>query len=263
MVNESANQPPPMTNLDRMQLEPIEQSTVTEIVAQRLMDLLSEGILRPGDKLPPERELAEQLRVGRATVREALKLLTLSGILEAKRGYGTYVRQNFRDFLSQHIQWPVLLSSREINMIVEVRESLEVKAARLAAMRATSEEMEALTVFRKMQQIGERNVELETDLDMQFHNAIAAAAHNDLLSHLMLSLEGSMRQYVALASELTDWLETVVIEHQAIYDAVIARDPDEAEQAMIRHLSSGKADILRYFNARADSSAPVESIGHG
>ena len=71
-------------------LEPIEQSTMTEQVANRLVKLLSNGDLKPGDKLPPERELAKRLNVGRTTVREALKLLTLSGLLEARRGDGTY-----------------------------------------------------------------------------------------------------------------------------------------------------------------------------
>ncbi len=234
-----------MQNLnDSMVLEPIEQNTVTEIVSQRLIRLLSEGVLRPGDKLPPERELAQQLRVGRTTVREALKLLTLSGILEAKRGDGTYVRQDFKDFLSQQISWPVLLSSREVNMIVEVREGLEIKAARLAAQRATPEELVNIAVFRELKDIQGRDIELETDLDMQFHNAIAVAAHNELLSHLMLSLQGIVRQYIALSNEMTDRLETTIAEHQAVYDAIASGSPDAAEQAMMDHLSLSKTWIL-------------------
>lgn len=245
------------TNPAMMLLEPIEQSTVAEIVAQRLMRLLSEGVLRPGDKLPPERDLALQLRVGRATVREAVKLLTLSGILEARRGDGTYVRQDFRDFLAQHIRWPVLLSSHEVNMIVEVREGLEVKAARLAATRATAQELEAMTVFRAMQQITTRDVELEADLDMQFHSAVAAAAHNELISQLMLSVQGIVRQYIALASELTDRLETVVVEHQAIFDAIAAGDPDAAERAMTKHLTFGKEWILNATGAAHKAGLPA------
>ena len=116
-------------------LEPIEQTTVTEQVANRLVKLLSNGELKPGDKLPAERDLARQLNVGRTSVREALKLLTLSGLLEARRGDGTYVNTSFMGALTRHIEWPLLLNASELDRVVEVREALEVKAARLAAQR--------------------------------------------------------------------------------------------------------------------------------
>jgi len=248
------------TDTDLMQLEPIKQDTVTEIVAQRLMRLLSEGILRPGDKLPPERDLAQQLRVGRTTVREALKLLTLSGILEAKRGDGTYVRTDFRDFLAQHISWPLLLSHQEVEMIVEVREGLETKAARLAAMRASPEEIEEIAVFRKMKQLEGRDSAVETDLDMQFHTAIAKAAHNELLFQLMNSLQGIVRQYISLASELTDRLETTVGEHELIYQAIAAQDPEAAEQAMKSHIFKSKEWIQKAIPNVAPGGSPSRGL---
>jgi GntR family transcriptional regulator, transcriptional repressor for pyruvate dehydrogenase complex len=232
-------------DLKVMQLEPIKQDSVTEIVAQRLIRLLSEGILRPGDKLPAERDLALQLQVGRTTVREALKMLTMSGILEAKRGDGTYVRRDFGDFLARQIHLPLLLSNQEVNMIVEVREGLETKAARLAAIRASPEEIEEISVYRKMAQIEGRDIEVETELDMQFHNAIAKAAHNELLSQLMLSLHEMLRKYIKMASEYTDRLETTINEHQSIYQAIVSHDADAAALAMISHLQSSKEWMLK------------------
>jgi DNA-binding FadR family transcriptional regulator len=227
-----------------MLLEPIEQKTTTELVAQRLVNLLSSGVLKPGDKLPPERKLAQQLNVGRTTVREALKLLTLSGLLEARRGDGTYVREEFTSFLSQHIEWPVLLSATEADMIVEVREGLEAKAARLSAERATPEDIAKMGVFRRLLEIEGRDIELETELDLEFHRAIAHASHNELLCRLMFSLEDILRQYIALSNQMTDSLKTTVAEHQAVYDAIAARDPDAAERAMIDHLTISKTWIL-------------------
>lgn len=240
----------PQEKPPRIVLEPIEQNTVTELVAQRLVAQLSNGALRPGDKLPPERELARQLNVGRTTVREALKLLTLSGLLEAKRGDGTYVRREFTSFLSQQIEWPVLLSVNEVEMIFDVREALEVKAARLAAKRATPEEIEKISVFRQLLEIKGRDIERETDLDLEFHHAIAGASHNALLSSLMLSLQNILRQYIALSNQMTDRLETTIAEHQAIYDAIAARDPDAAERAMIEHLTISKTWILKPIGRR-------------
>jgi GntR family transcriptional repressor for pyruvate dehydrogenase complex len=229
---------------DLIHLEPIKQETATMIVSQQLIRLLSEGILRPGDKLPPERDLARQLQVGRTTVREALKLMTLNGILEAKRGDGTYVRRDFQEFLAKNINWLLLLSDREVNNIFEVREGLEVKTAGLAALRATPEDIGRIAIFREMSQIHGRNIELETDLDMQFHNAIATAAQNELLSHIMLSLQGFFRRYITIASEMTDRLESTINEHEAIYQAIVGRNPEAAERAMINHLHKSKEWIL-------------------
>ena len=242
-----------MPRKKRLSLEPIEQNTLTELVAQRLAALLSNGALRPGDKLPPERELAQQLGVGRTTVREALKLLTLGGLLEAKRGDGTYVRREFTNFLSQQIEWPVLLSVQEVDKIVEVREALEVKTARLAAERATPEELEKIGVFRQLLEIEGRDIERETDLDLEFHRAIADASHNELLSRLMLSLQNILRQYIALSNQMTDMLETTVAEHRAIYDAIAARDADAAEQAMAEHLAISKTWILKAISRKAEA----------
>jgi len=240
----------PQEKLPRIVLEPIEQNTVTELVAQRFVAQLSNGALRPGDKLPPERELARQLNVGRTTVREALKLLTLSGLLEARRGDGTYVRREFSGFLAQQIQWPVLLSVDEVDMIVEVREALEVKAAVLAAKRATPEDIEKIGVFRQLLEIEGRDIERETDLDLEFHHAIANASHNALLSSLMLSLHNILREYIALSNQMTDRLETTVAEHQAVYDAVAARDPDAAERAMMEHLALSRTWILKVISRK-------------
>jgi GntR family transcriptional repressor for pyruvate dehydrogenase complex len=235
-------------------LEPIEQKTTTELVAQRLVALLSDGTLKPGDKLPPERELAQQLNVSRTTVREALKLMTLSGLLKAKRGDGTYVRQEFTSFLSQQIEWPVLLSLHELDMIVEVREGLEVKAARLAAERATPEEIERIGVFQQLLEIKGRDIERETDLDMEFHHAIADASHNELLRRLMLSLQNILRQYIALSNQMTDRLETTIAEHQAIYEGIKAKDPGAAERAMIEHLAMGKTWILNAISQKTEAA---------
>ncbi len=249
----------PQEEIATAYLEPIEQSTVTEIVAQRLISLLSQGILKPGDKLPPERELAQQLSVGRTTIREALKLLTLSGLLEAKRGDGTYVRQEFTSFLSQQIEWPVLLSVQEVDMIVEVREGLEAKAARLAAERATQEEIEQIGALQELLrqellEIEGRDIQRETDLDLQLHQAVATASHNELLAHLMLSLQNILRQYIALSNQMTDRVETTVAEHQAVYDAIVARDPDAAERAMMDHLAFGRQWILSTSGRAGEAS---------
>jgi GntR family transcriptional repressor for pyruvate dehydrogenase complex len=133
-------------------------------------------------------------------------------------------------------------------MVLEVRQPLEVQAARLAAARATSEELERIAGFRQLLEIEGRDIEQETELDLEFHNAIASASHNELLSRLMLSLQSILRQYIELSNEMTDSHETTAAEHQAIYDAIAAQDSEVAEQAMIQHLAISKVLILRAFD---------------
>jgi GntR family transcriptional repressor for pyruvate dehydrogenase complex len=90
-------------------------------------------------------------------------------------------------------------------------------------------------------------------LDLEFHNAIAAASHNELLSRLMLSLQSILHQYIELSNEMTDSHETTVAEHQAIYDAIAAKDSDAAEHAMIHHLAVSKVLIMGAFNHETET----------
>jgi GntR family transcriptional regulator, transcriptional repressor for pyruvate dehydrogenase complex len=225
------------------QLEPIEHTTAAEAVTQKLIGLLNQGILKPGDQLPPERELATQLNVGRTTVREALKLLSLSGLLEVRRGSGTYVRSDYSSFVANQMHWPALLNPQDIDAVFEVREALEVQSARLAALRATSEEIAALAVHRRM---ATRNDDLsyQINLDTEFHQAIARGAHNPLLLSLMLSIQNLLHQYVGLSIRHTADMSTTLVEHEAICEAIAARNPDRAVAAMADHLRISRAQIF-------------------
>jgi len=228
--------------------EPFEKNTMPELVAKQVLNMLSSGVLKPGDKLPAERDIARQLNVGRTTVREALKLLTLSGLLEAKRGNGTYVRQEFESFLMKQLEWPIILNAYQVDKILEVRQPLEVQAAVLAAERATEEELQRISSFHKLGAIKGRDIELETELDLEFHNAIAAASHNELLSQLMNSMHSILVQYIKLSNAMTENQATTLKEHQRIYEAIKNRDTVAAEQAMVDHLKISKLMILQAFN---------------
>ncbi|MGD9091271.1 MAG: FadR/GntR family transcriptional regulator [Anaerolineales bacterium] len=242
-------------------LEPIERNTLPEVITKQVLNLLASGVLKPGDKLPAERDLARQLNVGRTSVREALKLLTLSGLLEAKRGDGTYVRQEFESFLVKQIEWPIILNAYQVDKILEVRQPLEVQAAGLAAERATEEGLQRISRFRKMAEIEGRDIELETQLDLEFHKAIAAAAQNDLLFQLMNSMHSILKQYIMLSNGMTENQATTVEEHQRIYEAIKNGDPEAAKQAMVDHLKISKQLILKAFNHNSNNhlgKAPEE-----
>jgi GntR family transcriptional regulator, transcriptional repressor for pyruvate dehydrogenase complex len=229
-------------------LEPIEQKTVTERVANRLLELISNGDIKPGDKLPPERELARRLNIGRTTVREALKLLTLSGLLEARRGDGTYVNKHFIGTLAKQINWPILLTAQELEMVIEVREALEIKAARLAAQRATDEDIERIAIYQELAEIQGRDIEREIEIDMAFHEAITNGSHNELLSSIIISLRGIFMNYIKMSIQTDETLEPTIAEHEAIYRAIAERNPDQAEEAMRQHLFMSKSVIKKLSN---------------
>ncbi len=222
-------------------LEPIQQETATEMIARQLIDLISSGALERGDRLPSERQLAERFQVGRTTVREALKLLTLSGLLEARRGDGTYVRKQYWSFIAQQIRWPALLHSTEVNKLMEVRTSLEIQSARLAAVRVAEEELNRIeAVARELDELDERNVEFETEIDLRFHDAIAAATGNDLMVEVTLALREPLRKYIEQSNRMTADKSTTVEEHAAICHALREHDPEAAARAMRDHLDMSR-----------------------
>jgi GntR family transcriptional repressor for pyruvate dehydrogenase complex len=137
-------------------------------------------------------------------------------------------------------------------MVLEVRQPLEVQAVALAAVRATETELRKIACYQRLSEIEGRDIERETELDLEFHNAIASAAHNDLLSRLMYSLQYILREYIKLSNEMTDHLETTYDEHHQIYLAIAERDPKVARQAMIEHLSISKLLILKAFHSGED-----------
>jgi GntR family transcriptional repressor for pyruvate dehydrogenase complex len=245
-------------------LEPIRQRTATEAVAQQLIHLISSGVLSTGDKLPSERDLAEQLHVGRTTVREALKLLTLSGVLEARRGDGTYVRQKYWSFVTDQIKWPTLLRPVDIEDLMEVRTPIEIRTARLAAKRATEDDLsEIRQALDDIRAIHGRDLSREAELDARFHLRLAAATHNQLLVTVMEALVAPLRTYIAQANRMTVDLATSIAEHQAIVDAICVRDPDQAADAMARHLDMSR-QLARLGSEGEPSSDEVwqSSVAH-
>jgi GntR family transcriptional repressor for pyruvate dehydrogenase complex len=218
-------------------LEPIERMTVSEEIIKKLIDLINSGVLRPGDKLPSERELMEQLHVSRASIREALRSLSLAGLLETHPGNGTYVSECFSSFIADQVEWSALLGEQDFLELVEVRESLEIQAAGLAAQRATLPQLGKLRqAIEGLRSSMEEDIEQEVDADLAFHTIIAEMAQNRVLYRLALSLRKLLREYIKRAASATETKMSTVEEHQAILEAIEERDEAKARQAMVCHL---------------------------
>jgi DNA-binding FadR family transcriptional regulator len=126
------------------QLEPIQRETVMSMVARRIEQLVRSGELKAGDRLPPEPDLAQMLRVSRGSLREALKGLMYLGLIKSRAGDGTYIQSSLSRVLNQHFQWMILLDEVKHLEIYELRKIIEPDAAALAAERATRADIDSL-----------------------------------------------------------------------------------------------------------------------
>ncbi|TDT34323.1 FadR/GntR family transcriptional regulator [Naumannella halotolerans] len=211
-------------------------SPVSE-VAQSLLKLFTTGSIPPGTRLPPERQLAASLNVGRSAVREALAALELLGIVDVRPGSGTYLRGSASELLPQSLRWGLLIGGESTQELLELRAGLETYAARLAAERADEDGQAELAelVARMDRQVAE-DLAAFSATDQEFHQRLAVAARNSVLLDLLHVTRSLLRVYADRAVQDRPGAERAVAEHRAILDAVARRDPDQAARAMTAHM---------------------------
>jgi GntR family transcriptional repressor for pyruvate dehydrogenase complex len=228
----------------RVSFEPVERTTVSEEIAKKIIDLINCGSLQPGDKLPSERALMDQLNVSRSPIREALRSLSLIGLLETRPGDGTYVSEHLTPSLVGHVDWSVLMDREDIFEWLEVREPLEIQAARLAAERATAEDVlrleEALTAYHECADDEEQMVESE----IRFHQTIAEIGGNETLRQLMTVLYTTYRRLVLQQRFRFAVRNRFALGHREICEAIRAGDGEAARKAMEHHLSLSRQRSL-------------------
>jgi GntR family transcriptional repressor for pyruvate dehydrogenase complex len=216
-------------------IEPIRRAPLYQEVAQRVRAIIERDGLRPGDRLMPERQLAEVLGVSRTSIRQALAALQAVGLVDIRHGDGVYLRSAPHD-VRPEIDAQLHSSDGVLVGVMEVREALEVQIARLAAARRTDADLAAL---RDAIEAMGTAIEAGRDpaaSDEQFHAALAAAAGNPMLLDLMHQIAEPIaltrRASLARAGQSRRSLDG----HQRILDAITAGDPDAAMTAMREHL---------------------------
>jgi len=212
--------------------------TSVSAVAKRLLEIFTSGDIEAGTRLPPERQLASTLQVGRSAVREALAALELLGIVDVRPGSGTYLRGNASELLPQTLSWGLMLGEPKTLELIEVRGALEIYAARLAATRMTDDELDRLgqRVDDMRASIGDLKRFVEADL--QFHLELARSTDNSVLLDLLQSIRSLLRVWVDRAVQDTGHAEAAILEHAAVHAAIASRDPDAAASAMAAHMST-------------------------
>lgn len=221
----------------------IEHSRTADEVVQQIEVLILEGVLRTGDRLPGERELAKQFEVSRPILREALKLLEARGLLVTRHGGGTHVA----DIIGQIFSKPVveLISShrKAASDYLEYRREIEGVAAEYAARRATADDLALLdTIIARMDE-AHRSGDFvdEAEVDVEFHHAVGECAHNIILLHTLRScyrlLSEDVFQNRLTVFALPGAREHLLAQHHAIHDAVRAGDPVAARKAAMDHIT--------------------------
>ncbi|KAA3630372.1 MAG: GntR family transcriptional regulator [Proteobacteria bacterium] len=255
-----------------MQLKPIKPSKISDAISEQLKELIRNGALKPGDRLPSERELVEQLGVSRPSVREALLKLEAKGLVTSRQGGGTFVS----DVLAPSIVNPLADLMRDnpeaVSDVLECRHGLEELAASYAALRATASDREIIhEKFRALAEASEsRDLERSATADSEFHMAIAEASHNFALIHITRSLFDLLSTQM-----LSNWehlltnpesCEQIHDQHQYIFEAIISGDPDMARNAAHTHLSYiGRClkDITERNNRNASSLLRHARVDNG
>jgi GntR family transcriptional repressor for pyruvate dehydrogenase complex len=218
----------------------IKPKRISEEIVKQLKDLIFQGKLKPGEKLPPERELAKSLNVSRVSLREALNTLQGMALLEIQQGNRTFVRP----ITTRSMHDPLVAFSKNgpsnILKLLEIRKYLEVGLASLAAERATSEEIEQLErLLKEMEEDLKRN-RLGAKADFDFHSAIAGATHNEAYIHIMQTLYDLLQEPLRIAYgdifRKKDKRKKLLVQHQNMFEAIRDHDPEKASKEALMHL---------------------------
>ncbi|MBO19624.1 MAG: GntR family transcriptional regulator [Chloroflexi bacterium] len=220
------------------ELHNLQGQRLHESIVQRFHDLIQNGTLEHGSKLPPERVLAEQLKVGRSSVREAIRTLELQGLAVSKQGSGTFINTQSLDAVTSLMTSGLGAGEAQLRDIFEVRHLLEPQLAALAAQKATPKDVERLAAILEEQQRQIMEGETGVDADTKFHFALATATHNAALVKVVSAVEDVLRQSRDQSLQQPGRPERSLESHHQILEMVRAGDHRGAREAMEHHLTA-------------------------
>lgn len=222
----------------------IEEKRLSDKIANDILTMITiENKYAPGEQLPNELELSEELQVSRTTLREAIRILVTNGILEIKRGRGTFVKEQLNvDELSHSFHD---LSNTTINAkdLYEMRLIFEPEAAYYATLRATEQELEGILAYGETIERKIKRGEDRTEVEQQFHRAIARATHNEFMDRLMPVIFQAINQGVILSKRKEHVVEDTIRDHRLIMDFMKARNAEGARNAMRIHILHAMQDL--------------------
>lgn len=234
------------------EFKPIDKTTISSAIVSQIAGQIESGVLKPGNRIPPERTLCEMFCVGRGSVREAIKILETMGLIK-RSGKAVIVSDGAPSSVA--FAFFVAKSINEINYIIEARNIIETESCRLAALRSTKEDISRLT------EIANREI---TDFsafsvcDREFHKAVMEAAHNPILLQIYVSIEDLLFQTETIytkAEEIDPANQALIIEtnqgyHKSIINAILAKDSRLAAACAKEHLITAGESLIRQLQVK-------------
>ena len=216
-----------------------------EQVAEQIQQLIAQGVLKPGDKLPAERELAAQFGVGRSSLRDAIRTLEANGLVESRHGAGTVIRDLSTESLVVPLARALVRKREMVAELLDVRRMIEPALAARAAQNATREEIAALETILARQEAKIGRGEDAIDEDSAFHDAVARAARNGVVLKVLDVLMDLLRESRERSLQVPGRVERSYAGHQRIFRAIKRRDPEGAEAAVKQHLKEIEEIVMR------------------
>ncbi len=234
---------------DSLVIRQVRKTRVYHEIVEQIKELIAAGRIKPGDRLPPERELAELFKASRNSVRDAIRVLEQMGLIESRQGDGTYVRGVSADELTEPLALMLLQSRQQMRELWEVRRILEPAIAELAAARISDEELGELEAILQAQRLKVEAGYTALDEDTAFHYGIARAAQNTVVLRTLDTLVDLLRQSRERSLQQRDRPAYSLAGHLRILAALRRRDPAAARSEMLRHLQDIEE---RVFATEAD-----------
>lgn len=235
----------------------VKRRRLHEEIAESIQEIIIENRLRPGTRLPSERELAEQLGVSRVTVSQASQVLEQRGLIQRKVGGGTYVTDRARSAFAESMQRLFVVENCTFDDLVQLRVMLEPEMAAIAAANATDEELATLQelVDRMEATSDAHDVEGHVAADLAFHTALAQATHNELILGVSLGVQKLMEQFIRVqdAGTTSRGTEDNPCPHRWVYEALARRDLEAARTRMRGHIENARNSYRSIVEGRGDS----------
>jgi GntR family transcriptional regulator, transcriptional repressor for pyruvate dehydrogenase complex len=233
----------------KSKIRPVERTSISDDIVEQILALIASGDLKPGQRLPSERELCKNFNAGRSSLREALRCLSIVGVLTARVGEGTSVAPNGGMFLGKIVEWRIVTEKHDIEDMMQVRIALEGVTAASAAIRGTEEDLAKLQGMISKMEAALDNEKKFAALDLEFHIMLATISKNFLIYDLVALLRGQLEKMLQKVLLLPNAIPLTFKEHVTICNAIKRHDPDAASDAMRRHLESA---LKRYLDSLAE-----------